>query len=72
MDRQTGEWNETALMLAVYFNYRDVVTTLLDNGANPNLKDKEGWTALDWAIYFNYRRIAKILSAYGAAGAVEG
>ena len=29
MDRQTGEWNETALMLAVYFNYRDVVTTLL-------------------------------------------
>ena len=70
MDRQTGDFNDTAMMTAVYFNYRDVVTVLLDNGADPNIKDIDGWTALDYAQYFNYRRIVKILSEYGAAGTV--
>ena len=55
-------------MVAVYFNYRDVVTLLLDNGADPNIEDAAGWTAMDWAVYFNYRRIAKILQSYGGAG----
>merc|ERR1711981_1175167 len=71
MDRQTGDWNDTALHAAVYYNYRGVVTVLLDNGANPNLKDSGGWTPMDWAIYFNYRRITKILASYGGAGYVE-
>ena len=52
-------------MIAVYYNYQDVVTVLLDNGADPNIMDRDGYTALDWAINFNYMRIAKILRSYG-------
>ena len=65
MDRKTGWWNDTALMVAGQYNYRSVVTVLLDNGADPNIQDGEGWTAMDWAILFNNKRVVKILSSYG-------
>ena len=58
-------------MTAVAFNYRSVVTVLLEAGADPNIKDSDGWTALDWANYYNYRRISKILASYGAEATVE-
>ena len=36
IDRRVGYFNYTALMSAVFFNYRDTVTVLLDNGAGEN------------------------------------
>ena len=67
MDRRTGDDEEsTALMYAVFFNYRMVVKVLLEAGADPNIKDVHGYTALDWSKYFNYRRISKMLKEYGA------
>ena len=71
IDLQTGSDNDTALFFAAYYNYREVVVTLLENGADPNIKDSDGWTALDYSIYYNYRRISKILASYGAEATVE-
>ena len=39
-----------ALMAAVNYNYSGVVTVMLDNGADPNIQDGDGWTAMDWAL----------------------
>jgi ankyrin repeat protein len=42
------------------------VTYLLENGANPNIKDVKGKTALDWAELKNQANIIPILQKYGA------
>ncbi len=60
---QTGT---TVLMIASsYYYYDDMVEFLIKNGANVNLKDKEGKTALLWAAS-NSLPNAKILVASGA------
>jgi len=57
---------ETALMLAVYKNYKDIVKLLLNKGANPNIQDKVGNTALMFAVNKGYKDIVKLLLNKGA------
>lgn len=66
VDRQTGRDQDTALMMATYFGYRDIVKTLLQAGADPNLQDMGGYTALMWSKLLNHRRISKLLIDHGA------
>jgi ankyrin repeat protein len=39
---------------------------LLENGANPNAKDKKGKTPLDYACRYSHKKVAKILLGKGA------
>lgn len=55
-------WNRTALMEAAAGGYLNIVQYLLDKGANPSLKDREGKTALDLAQEKNYTKIVTLLS----------
>jgi len=57
---------ETALMLAVYKNYKDIVKLLLNKGANPNIQDRVGNTALMFAVNKGYKDIVKLLLNKGA------
>ena len=65
--KRTGDDAETDLMIAAKSNNLDGVKKLLYDGANPNLKDKNGWTALHHSAYFGTNvEISKLLISYGA------
>ena len=74
-----AEFGETALMVSSRENYFEIVEYLLENGANPNIKNNEGDTALMYAVSIpnnldnrpNFRNIrmwniAKLLLENGA------
>ena len=45
------DWESTALINAVYNDSGiEMVQLLLDYGADPSLKDSEGYTAYDYAV----------------------
>ncbi|QIK70673.1 ankyrin repeat domain-containing protein [Erysipelothrix sp. HDW6C] len=57
----------TALIEAVALSdgskvYQEIVRLLVDNGANQELRDNQGYTALDYALERNYLEIIDILS----------
>src|SRR5262249_36576014 len=49
--RSMAEDNDTALILAAYRGDTNIVKTLLDSGADANIKGSSGWSALNTAIY---------------------
>jgi len=51
-----------ALMTAAMYGQKKVVELLLQNGANPDLKDAKGRTALDYARMEGHEDIVKLLS----------
>jgi len=40
----------------------DEVLVLLNYGADPNIKDNDGWTPLDWADFFVNRDVVMLLA----------
>eukprot|EP01036_Dinobryon_divergens_P031629 gene31629-41062_t len=56
----------TALFIATKNTHRDIVATLLDRGANPNLVSKNGNTPLLAATYDGHRDIVILLLERGA------
>lgn len=48
-------------MIAAALGYLDVVTILIEHGANPNCKDKNGNTALHLCVMGNHSRVAQFL-----------
>lgn len=54
-------WRRTALHVAVCNGEREMVKVLLERGANPNVRDADGWTTLWAAARFGYAEIAKLL-----------
>ena len=45
-------YGNTALMLASDYGHTHLVKILLNNGADPNIENKNGWTAIDFATGF--------------------
>ncbi|MFA6263774.1 MAG: ankyrin repeat domain-containing protein [Candidatus Babeliales bacterium] len=62
LDKQDAD-GSTALIMATRQEHADTVTTLLDAGANKNLKDNDGKTALDYAREGKNGEIIKLLEA---------
>jgi ankyrin repeat protein len=56
----------TALLLACDRGYEKIVSILLENHANTEIKTKEDWTALHYAACNGYDSIVKLLLAHGA------
>lgn len=52
---------DTPLMIAVHSNCDDIARFLLDNGANPNLKNLDNKMALDIALQMGYSSAFKML-----------
>ncbi|MBQ9578336.1 MAG: ankyrin repeat domain-containing protein [Ottowia sp.] len=57
----------TPLMTAVFFERENLVTFLLDNGANPNIVNARGDTALSIAVDKKLTDVAETLLAKGAS-----
>ena len=59
----------TALLLsAVYIENIDIVSALIEAGAELDIPDKEGETVLSMAIEMNFDEIEEALRAAGANG----
>ena len=56
----------TALHLASRMGSLEIVKILINNGANLDIQDKEGWTALMRAASFSYESIVQELLKNGA------
>jgi ankyrin repeat protein len=56
----------TALMFATFNGNTDIIQALLDNGADLDLKTKNGTTALKLAEMRGYSRTADFLKQHGA------
>ena len=56
----------SVLYIASLTGYPQIVSLLLDNGADPNQKDIHGWTPLHRAALWGYVDIAKMLIENGA------
>ncbi len=69
-DILTGEiknkYVTTLLCIAAQKGSLRMVRYLLDQGANPNVKNEKGWTALDYALRRLNARIAELLLQHGA------
>jgi len=61
-----NRFNKTALMYACYDGDFESVKILIENGADINRQDNEGWTALFYAVSKNREDIAQYLIAKGA------
>ena len=56
-DIDKKDWaGRTALMMATQATHRKVVSILLNNGANLNSQDDNGYTALEYAVKLGTRR----------------
>ena len=60
----------TALMRASYYGLMDVVTALLEAGANPVITDKKGRTAFTFAGYARNEHIITLLNSVTKSGIV--
>lgn len=58
--------DQSVLSQAVWGNQEEVVRFLLENGANVNVIDNQGWTPLMVASYLGCVQIAKVLLDHGA------
>ncbi len=54
------------LHTAAVKGFGKIAYLLLENGADPNTKDKKGKTPLDYACRYSHKKVAKILLAKGA------
>ncbi len=61
-----SSFGATALTIASYFGYVEIVKVLLKNGAKPNITDRIGCTALMCASRNGYTEIVKLLLENGA------
>ncbi|MCJ1246736.1 hypothetical protein MMC30_003945 [Trapelia coarctata] len=59
------------LIYASCFGHQEVVSTLLDSGAQVDRQDRNQWTALMWAMTNRHKDIAKILLDHGASPDVK-
>jgi hypothetical protein len=65
LDAQTLDGGEeTALHIAVWNNYENIVQFLLSEGANPDIKSRSGRTALDVARQCGHLQIAKLITTH--------
>lgn len=77
------EQGRTPLMWAAYINLKsdeavtkneekrvEATKLLLEKGADPSLKDKDGWTALMWAAWSGFPKVTELLTAANADIAV--
>jgi ankyrin repeat protein len=62
----SDELGRTLLHWAVFENSRDLVWSLIDHGASPDIEDSSCMTPLDWAIFSRKSDIAKLLIHLGA------
>ncbi|KAL0829228.1 hypothetical protein ABMA28_004055 [Loxostege sticticalis] len=58
---QLSAGDESPLMLAIRGGCEDVVRFLLENGADPSLKNENGQTALDIALNLGYSKLFEII-----------
>jgi ankyrin repeat protein len=56
-----GTNKATCLIYVAAAGHKEVVRELLNRGANPKLKDREGKTALDWALKYDRKEVAALL-----------
>jgi hypothetical protein len=59
------------LIYASCFGHQDVVTILLDAGAEVDRQDKNQWSSLMWAMTNRHKGIAKLLLDHGASPDVK-
>jgi 2OG-Fe(II) oxygenase superfamily/Ankyrin repeats (many copies) len=62
-----NEYGQTALFIAVWKGYVDMVGLLLHYGSNPNAEDGAGVSCMDLARYHGYQEIASVLQVYEAS-----
>lgn len=68
VNSQGGRYNRTPLMAAAASDEAgiEILRLLLDKGADPNAKDKDGESALDWAMHRQDRAKIALLRERGA------
>jgi len=59
-------FNRTPLHHAAIEDQKEIVELLIDNSADVNAKDVNGYTPLDWAITFMHPELADVLQQHGA------
>jgi len=61
-----GSSGATPLTLASMYDRTDIVTVLLEHGADPNIKNVFGWAPLMYASARGYTDMVRVLLKYGA------
>gem|GEM_PF-5036033 len=69
--RIKGFYDKTPLMIAAQYGNLESSKELIKNGANPNLYDREGYTALDYANQNHNWEVADFLRTQNAVCGVE-
>lgn len=62
-----NKYNNTCLMIASYKGHLDVVSYLLEKGADPNARANCGATAMHFAVECGHLDVVRELLLYGAA-----
>jgi ankyrin repeat protein len=58
---KVDDHGDTPLILAAYNGFSDIVTLLLENGADPNIHNKNGEIPLEYAVDEGHEEIVKLL-----------